>query len=431
MREETTNSLSELLPASVHFCRRWLPTVLAVLLPATVLAAEPEAPRFSLPRECRIALIGSGLVELAAQHGYWETALRVHLPESKLRVRNLGWGGDTVFGEARAEFGTPEDGYRRLLEQVALARPNVVMIVYGQNESFAGPEDLVRFRRGVQRLLQDLQTPDRKLVVVLPVPMHTPTGLPPLAWQQQYIDVLRQQAQQRQLPVVDWFRHPLLQSAARAGRPIQANGLRLTALGYWLTAAALAEQWGLSSVAWEVTIAYRQRSAQLVHARGTQVRVLENKGTALEFRCLDAQLPPPVAPETQQNAATRARMSWPGYQRRLVVTGLPPGRWRLQAGKHTVAVADAQQWASGVLLGAGPEFEQTEQLRRLVLQKNRWYLHRWRPQNTTYLFGFRKHEQGQNAREVPQFEGLVEQLDQQLDRLQRPRLQSYRLEPVR
>ena len=29
------------------------------------------------------------------------------------------------------------------------------------------------------------------------------------------------------------------------------------------------------------------------------------------------------------------------------------------------------------------------------------FFHRWRPQNETYLFGFRKHEQGKNARRSP------------------------------
>ena len=52
-------------------------------------------------------------------------------------------------------------------------------------------------------------------------------------------------------------------------------------------------------------------------------------------------------------------------------------------------------------LQAGPDFEQAEALRALIVAKNRLYFHRWRPQNETYLFGFRKHEQGQNAVEIP------------------------------
>ncbi len=46
-------------------------------------------------------------------------------------------------------------------------------------------------------------------------------------------------------------------------------------------------------------------------------------------------------------------------------------------------------------------------LRELVLKKNQIYFYRWRPQNEIYLFGSRKHEQGNNASEVQLFEPLV------------------------
>lgn len=46
-------------------------------------------------------------------------------------------------------------------------------------------------------------------------------------------------------------------------------------------------------------------------------------------------------------------------------------------------------------------------LQELVLKKNQLYFYRWRPQNEIYLFGSRKHEQGNNASEVQLFEPLV------------------------
>ena len=50
-----------------------------------------------------------------------------------------------------------------------------------------------------------------------------------------------------------------------------------------------------------------------------------------------------------------------------------------------------------------------ERLRSIVLEKNRLFFNRWRPQNETYLHGFRKHEQGNNAKEIPMFDPLIEQ----------------------
>ncbi len=384
--------------------------------------------RLVLPQECRVAIVGSGLVEQAAGVGYWETALRVLHPRHKFRVRNLGWTGDTVFGEARAEFGTPEDGYRRLLEQVKLVRPHLLLVVYGQNESFAGPDDLLRFRRGVQRLLRDLQAPQRQLVVVLPPRMVTPTGLPPLQWQQQYAETLRQQARAAGALVVDWFHAAWLSSPGKSiPQAYASNGLQLTPLGYWLTAAELARQLGFRPVAWEVTLVVKDGRLQVEQALGTQVAVSRDGQERMAFSCLDAQLPPPLPPVAAGRKQASLPQAWPGYKRVLRIKGLPSGRWVLQAAGQQVAAATAEQWTAGVSLAAGPEFAQTERLRQLVLQKNQWFLHRWRPQNTTYLFGFRKHEQGQNAVEVPQFERLVEELDQRLDRLQQPRRQSYQL----
>ena len=49
-----------------------------------------------------------------------------------------------------------------------------------------------------------------------------------------------------------------------------------------------------------------------------------------------------------------------------------------------------------------------------TIDKNRMYFHRWRPQNVTYLFGFRKHEQGNNAKEVAEFEPIVQEMDAQI-----------------
>lgn len=52
-----------------------------------------------------------------------------------------------------------------------------------------------------------------------------------------------------------------------------------------------------------------------------------------------------------------------------------------------------------------------EPLRREAVRKDELFFNRWRPQNETYLFGFRKHEQGQNAKEIPMFDPLIEAAD--------------------
>ncbi|ADG66512.1 hypothetical protein Plim_0665 [Planctopirus limnophila DSM 3776] len=52
-----------------------------------------------------------------------------------------------------------------------------------------------------------------------------------------------------------------------------------------------------------------------------------------------------------------------------------------------------------------------EELRKAIVAKNTLFFHRWRPQNITYLTGFRKHEQGNNAVEIAQFDPLVDEAE--------------------
>ena len=55
-----------------------------------------------------------------------------------------------------------------------------------------------------------------------------------------------------------------------------------------------------------------------------------------------------------------------------------------------------------------------EDLRQTIVKKNRMYFYRWRPQNVTYLFLFRKHEQGNNAKEVDDFLPIISRLEKQI-----------------
>jgi len=55
-----------------------------------------------------------------------------------------------------------------------------------------------------------------------------------------------------------------------------------------------------------------------------------------------------------------------------------------------------------------------EALRQVIRRKNELFFHRHRPQNVTYLLLFRKHEQGNNAVDLPKFDPLVKELEQQI-----------------
>ena len=56
-------------------------------------------------------------------------------------------------------------------------------------------------------------------------------------------------------------------------------------------------------------------------------------------------------------------------------------------------------------------------LNSAIRKKNELFFHRWRPENWTYLFGFRKHEQGQNGVEIPKFDPLIAEWDARIAKL--------------
>jgi putative heme-binding domain-containing protein len=56
-------------------------------------------------------------------------------------------------------------------------------------------------------------------------------------------------------------------------------------------------------------------------------------------------------------------------------------------------------------------------LREAVVRKNELWFNRFRPANSTYLFGFRKREQGRNAVEMEQFTPLLKAADEEIWRL--------------
>ena len=79
-------------------------------------------------------------------------------------------------------------------------------------------------------------------------------------------------------------------------------------------------------------------------------------------------------------------------------------------------------WSFLAVLGhknVRPDWMKLEPLRQAVVAKNELFFHRWRPQNETYLFGFRKHEQGKNGKEIAEFDPLVAKEEEKIAALRK------------
>jgi lysophospholipase L1-like esterase len=89
-------------------------------------------------------------------------------------------------------------------------------------------------------------------------------------------------------------------------------------------------------------------------------------------------------------------------------------------------------WATRVVEALGlPKVDvstpEATALRQAVVKKDFLFFNRWRPANETYLFGFRKHEQGQNAKEMDQFDPLVAEQEKKMAELKSAALAARRV----
>ncbi len=270
----------------------------------------------------RVVMVGGALIEREQLFGHVEVMLHTSFPDKKFTVRNLGWSGDTVWGEARAEFGTQAEGYKKLVNQVKAEKPTVLILAYGTNEAFAGKAGVEKFTEQYRKLLADI-VPEgcRCVFLTMPGPKHP--KLSPKFAQIEYDEAIRTIAKQRQGTIVELYHlfHPY------DSRPMSEDGMLPNDLGYQKLA---------TEIAFAITKEERDRARQ------------------------EPQKIIPVEP------------------------GKPVD---------------------------------LEPLRQLILQKNQLYFYKYRPANDTYLFLFRKHEQGNNAAEIPKFDPLIAELDAKINEL--------------
>jgi hypothetical protein len=324
------------------------------------------------------------------------------------------------------------EGFTDLVASVQEAEPTVILVAYGGNESFQGEAGLGEFVQGLTRLLDVLQDTGAMVALVTPPPQENlgPPLPDPAAHNRDvalYAGAIRQVARQRDCLLIDL--HAKLagdgsSSGAAPGRNLTSDGLHFTAFGYWHTGRLLQQCLEAEPFRWNVEM---DMTSGTFDAVGTDIDKFQVAGGGLSFSAVDRRLPPPPAPgeHSAGEAATQGEAA--GLMR---VRGLAPGRHVLSIGDQQVIAADAGQWSAGVRFANPAALAQVETLREAVQKKNELFFHRWRPQNETYLFLFRKHEQGNNASEIPQFDPLIESAEAAIRQQTQPRAYTYTIQPV-
>jgi lysophospholipase L1-like esterase len=196
------------------------------------------------------------------------------LDATDIIFRNQGWAGDTVQGIARAVFGTPEDGFARLLRDLRQVEPTHILIAYGNNEAHDGVENLDHFVRHWHRLLDELSATGARLIVLLPPRRIRPTSALPDPAEynsnlDQYRNVMLQTCQQRKIASLDL--------ALSEAWKYTTDGIRLTPTGYWILAQDLASYLGYPQPPWELHLDANRRSYDAVNVSVQQLFFTTNQ----------------------------------------------------------------------------------------------------------------------------------------------------------
>jgi lysophospholipase L1-like esterase len=377
------------------------PTLLASLL------ALAQSGGFELRDGDRVALIGNTFIERDLPHNALESRLTARFKDRGVTFRNLGWSGDTVWGDARAGFGRAQDGFNHLTKHVAELRPTVIFLAYGMNESFEGEKGLPRFLEGLGRLLDMLEASRARIVMLSPV-RHEDLGRPlpdPSAHNRdlrRYIEAMAKVAAKRGHDFIDLYE---LVGAGTPEEPLTENGIHLNARGYRKAALAIEKALGLAAPVWRVEL----DSLGQAKSEGTALSGIQASTTSIRFAALDQALPLD-----------------PG--RILKFTSLNGGLYTLTIDGQKILSGTESQWKEGLPVTKGPAHQQAAKLRETIAAKNAQYFNRWRPQNETYIFGFRKKEQGHLAPEIPQFDPIIEKMEGEIATLRLPVEHTFVLE---
>lgn len=205
--------------------------------------ARPTLPPSRLPLELiageRIAVLGNSTAERMNLFGHFESLLHQRFPGKKIVFRNFARPADEVANRQRA------NDYTKLDDPVAAFGADTYLLVFGFNESFAGPAGVAKFKADYAKLLDDLtktyprddtQAPPR-FVIVSPIAIE-PTGdplLPNAEVQNEalavYRNVARDVAATRGIAFVDLFDATRREFAAQPGMQHTINGCHVNEVG--------------------------------------------------------------------------------------------------------------------------------------------------------------------------------------------------------
>ncbi len=417
-----------------------MPTAFA----APVIPAKARTAPFQFEDGDRVVFVGATFFERAQLSEHLEATLAGTLGDKHVTFRNLGWSADTTYADSRGIFDRPDVGYLRMVEHIRAEEPTVAMICYGQNEALTAGLTPEQYSDQLGRLLDELTASG--IASVLVSPHELLPAVPPVPSPSRfnsrikvYSETTGSVAQSRGLLFVDVFSGftkqlrdidfainscyklpPELEATPATSDSLTAsiyhslaeNGMHFTDYGY--ACASLAFRDRLLNIPANLPIVEVNGTAKTVTSLDAEIRNVNwnpDDSTMVRFEVQEKMLSSlPLVISAGADSAKEVNLNGG-----LISQGEASQELR----QRSFLSAKDSHFKQGrsFVAEVNPQYEA---MRKLLLKKNELYFHRWRPQNITYLFGFRKHEQGNNAADIAKFDPFIQDFEKQIHELQQP-----------
>ena len=209
-----------------------------------LLSTVANAADFELKRGSHVCVVGNLLAERMQHDGWLETLIQRRFPNGQFSFRNLGFSGDEVDHRLRSSaFGSPDEWLKR-------CKADVVIAMFGYNESFAGNPGLASFKTKLEAFIKHTRSQkynnesNCELILISPTAFQNkgdpnlPNGRRHNFRLELYTNAMKQVAAQHNVRFVDLFT-PTRFALQRTKPKYTLNGHYLTSEGNKLVATLI------------------------------------------------------------------------------------------------------------------------------------------------------------------------------------------------
>lgn len=225
-------------------CFKTAAIAISLVIAAMAVTTQAQEATLKLEKGDRICILGNTFADRMQHFGWFETLLQARFPKHELYIRNLGFSGDTLTTRLRSlNFGTPES-------HLKANRANVVFLMFGYNESYAGKEGLEKFKADLAAEIRKHAAQkydgehNARVVVVSPI-AHERLDDPNLPDPREnnrrlemYTQAMQDVSRELNTPFVDLF-HATQALYQQSDQPLTINGIHPNENGYRLICNAM------------------------------------------------------------------------------------------------------------------------------------------------------------------------------------------------